>query len=76
MRTFWLLTAFVVVLALMATAYAQVEPGQPGDPAIDVDRNGWALAWTVFDREGRSVCKTPYVDFRRRRIECSGGGRP
>ena len=55
-----------IVCLSMASVRAQVEG--PG-PYIDIDRNGFALAWEV--RRGRElICRSPFVNTRQRRIEC------
>lgn len=64
------LAVFIALLAIIALSMASVRAQVEGPgPYIDVDRSGFALAWTVT--KGRQVvCKSPFVDTKNRRIEC------
>lgn len=65
MRLMWILILlFVIALVIQATAM-QSRAG----PALDIT-NGFANGWTVW-RGKAALCRNPFVDVRRKTIECS-----
>lgn len=63
---FIVLLVIIILSAMSMQGKAQVEGG---GPYIDVDRSGFALAWTVVQGR-RVVCRSPFVNTKERRIEC------
>jgi hypothetical protein len=74
-RAVYVLSLFCAALGLVVLAYASIEPVGAnveycvGEPRIDVDRTGFALAWRVT-AGGRLMCQSPYINQATRTIEC------
>lgn len=64
-RLMWILIVlFALALVIQATAMQS-----HGMPAVQVT-NGFANGWTVW-RGSLALCRNPFVDVKRKRIECS-----